>query len=161
MLKKISFIASLFILSSTSLHVFSQGNLLITPIRVIFENSKQKEDLNLTNIGQDTAVYMVSFLQYQMLSDGSFKQLAKADSLTSATKYLRLFPRRIVLSPNESQTVRLQFRKPNDMKDGEYRSHLYFRAEKGSTPLGIADIRKDSTKMAVQITPILVESFLI
>ena len=39
------------------------------------------------------------------------------------------------------------------MKDGEYRSHLYFRADKNATPLGIEDTR-DTTKLSVSITPI-------
>jgi len=133
---------------------FSQGNLLISPIRVIMENGKQKEDLTLTNIGKDSAVYFISFLHYQMLVDGSFKQLDKPDSATCADNYLRIFPRRITLPPNESQTIRLQFRKPADMKEGEFRSHLYFRAEKDVSPLGVIDVKSDTMHMAVKITPI-------
>lgn len=154
-MKKIVKITSIvFFLLVPTIKNYAQGNLLISPIRVVMENGKQKEDLNLTNIGQDTAVYMISFLHYQMLADGSFKQLDKADSVTCADNYLRIFPRKIKLPPNESQVIRLQFRKPADMKDGEYRSHLYFRAEKENTPLGIKDSKLDSTQMAVRIIPI-------
>lgn len=154
MKKIISILSVATLLLISSLQSYAQGNLLISPIRVVMENGKQKEDLNLTNIGQDTAVYMISFLHYQMLADGSFKQLDKADSLTCADNYLRIFPRRITLPPNESQVIRLQFRKPINMKEGEYRSHLYFRAEKEITPLGMKDPKLDSTQMAVRITPI-------
>lgn len=140
-------------LSITS--IFGQGNLLVTPVRVIFDNGKVREDLNVSNIGKDTAVYMVSFLHYTMLQDGSFKELAKNDTtLTFADEYLRIFPRKVTLPPNESQTIRLQLRKPTDMKPGEYRSHLYFRAEKNLNPIGMKDPKIDSTKMAVRITPI-------
>lgn len=132
----------------------AQGDLLINPIRVVFDGQKQNEDLNLTNIGKDTAVYMVSFLSYKMLEDGSFVQLDKPDTTISADKFLRLFPRKVVLPPNESQTIRLQLRKPSTLKQGEYRSHLYFRAEKQITPLGMKDLKFDSTKMAVSITPV-------
>lgn len=132
----------------------AQGDLLINPIRVVFEGQKQNADLNLTNIGKDTAVYMVSFLSYKMLEDGSFIQLDKPDSTISADRYLRLFPRKVILPPNQSQTIRLQLRKPSGLKQGEYRSHMYFRAEKEMTPLGMKDLKFDSTKMAVSITPI-------
>lgn len=142
-----------FILLATSA-IYSQGNLLISPTRVVFENGKQKDDLNLTNIGRDTAVYLISFLHYQMLSDGSFKQMEKPDSLLCADNYLRIFPRKIILPPNESQIIRLQFRKPANMKEKEYRSHLYFRAEKENSPLGLKNQKLDSTKMAVRITPV-------
>lgn len=132
----------------------AQGDLLINPIRVVFEGQKQNADLNLTNIGKDSAVYMISFLNYKMQEDGSFVQLDKPDTLISADRYLRLFPRKVVLPPNESQTIRLQLRKPSNLKEGEYRSHIYFRAEKNQTPLGMKDLRMDSTKMAVSITPV-------
>lgn len=134
--------------------VWCQGSLLVTPVRVVFDNSKLKEDLNVTNIGQDSASFFVSFMHYQMMTDGSFKILEKGDSLTIADKYLRLFPRRITLGPNESQTLRLQCRKPAGMKEGEYRTHLFFRAEKDSNPLGLENKNIDSTQMSVRITAI-------
>jgi len=142
-------------LSGLGLRAFAQGNLLVAPIRVVFEGNKQKEDLNLTNIGQDTSVYLISFIHYEMQADGSFKQLNNVDSLTTrADKYLRIFPRKVVLPPGESQTIRMQYRKPSDMKEGEYRSHLYFRAEKDVSALGMKDVKADTTKMSVQITPV-------
>ncbi|WP_321438013.1 hypothetical protein [uncultured Bacteroides sp.] len=143
------------ILFFSACSLFAQGNLLVTPVRVIFENGKMREDLNVSNIGRDTAVYMASFLHYTMLQDGSFRELAKTDTtIAFADDYLRIFPRRVTLAPNESQVIRVQFRKPADMKPGEYRSHLYFRAEKDVMPLGVKDPKIDSTKMAVRITPI-------
>ncbi|MDP4278436.1 MAG: hypothetical protein Q8914_12495, partial [Bacteroidota bacterium] len=153
---KIWHIAVLLLLIQGGQQIFAQGNLLVAPIRVVFENGKQREDLNLSNIGQDTAVYLISFLHYKMLEDGSFKQLGDTDALPTprADTYLRIFPRRVTLPPGESQIVRLQFRKPADMKDGEYRSHLYFRADKSATPLGMTTGRQDSTKLSVSITPI-------
>lgn len=136
-------------------NVLAQGNLLVAPIRVVFEGTKQKENLNLTNIGQDTAVYLVSFLQYQMQADGSFKNLPDSLPLpTRADKYLRIVPRKVVLPPGESQTIQMQFRKPNGLANGEYRSHLYFRAEKEVTALGMSTNQADSGKMSVSITPI-------
>lgn len=136
--------------------VFSQGNLLVAPIRVVFEGSKQREDLNLSNIGQDTSVYLISFIHYQMLENGAFKQLENTDSLPTprSDTYLRIFPRRVTLPPGESQIVRLQYRKPADLADGEYRSHLYFRAEKEIAPLGMKVAGADSTNLSVSITPI-------
>jgi hypothetical protein len=133
---------------------YSQGNLLVNPVRVVFEGSKQNEDLNLTNIGRDTAVYVISFVHYRMNEDGSFVQLEKPDTTYSADKYLRLFPRKVILPPLESQTIRLQLRKPATLKVGEYRTHIYFRAEKQNAPLGLKDPKADSTKMAVRITPV-------
>jgi len=156
MKRKVGFVLGLFaLITGFSQLVSAQGNLLVAPIRVVFEGTKQKEDLNLTNIGQDTAVYLVSFIQYKMKEDGSFLQLDNVDSITTRSdKYLRIFPRKVVLPPGESQTIRMQYRKPADLKDGEYRSHLYFRAEKEVSALGMNTTQTDTTQMSVSITPV-------
>lgn len=156
MKRKVGFVLGLFaLITGFSPLVSAQGNLLVAPIRVVFEGAKQKEDLNLTNIGQDTAIYLISFIQYKMKEDGSFLQLENADSVTTRSdKYLRIFPRKVVLPPGESQTIRMQYRKPTDLKEGEYRSHLYFRAEKEVSALGMNTAQTDSTNMSVSITPV-------
>lgn len=147
-------LVAVFIIAVSCTGLSGQGNLLVTPVRVIFDGQKQKEDLNITNVGNDSAVFIISFIHHRMNPDGSLVMLQKGDSLTSAEKYLRVFPRRIKLGPNESQTIRLQYRKVQGMAEREYRSHLYFRADKKAAPLGLEDKKRDSTKMAVQITAI-------
>jgi hypothetical protein len=89
-----------------------------------------------------------------MTEDGKFELINNsADGQMFADPYLRVFPRKVTLAPKESQVVRLQLRRKPDMQAGEYRSHLYFRAEKESAPLSL-EAKKDSKLMAVQITPV-------
>ena len=59
--------------------VFSQGDLLITPRRVVFEGSKRSMDLNLANTGKDTAVYSISLIQIRMKEDGGFETITEPD----------------------------------------------------------------------------------
>jgi hypothetical protein len=135
--------------------VFSQGDLLVSPLRVVFESNKVKEELSIVNIGNDTAVYSVSFLQYNMTEAGNFEIIENpGPGQMFANQYLRIFPRTITLAPREAQVVRLQYRKSKDMVAGEYRSHIYFRSEKENKALGIENPYKDTTMMGVQITPI-------
>jgi hypothetical protein len=134
--------------------ISAQGDLLVSPVRVIFEGSKMKEEISLVNVGNDSAVYSVSFLQYRMTKEGNFEVATSEDADNMfADKYLRVFPRQVALGPRESQVVRIQLRRSPDMKPGEYRSHLYFRAEKETKPLGV-DKSKDEKLMSVQITPV-------
>ena len=136
-------------------HAYAQGDLLITPTRVVFDGNKQKEELNLVNVGSDTAIYSISFVQYNMKEDGGFTQIEKPDSgQFFADPYLRIFPRRVTLAPREPQVVSLQFRRKTDMVPGEYRSHLYFRAEKDNKPLGMENTVTDTTQLKVQLIPI-------
>lgn len=132
----------------------AQGNLLITPRRVVFEGAKRSEDLNLANTGQDTATYVVSFIQIRMKGDGSFERIETPDSgQRFADPYLRLFPRTVTLPPGEAQTVKLQVRRTAGMEAGEYRSHLYFRAVPRQKPLGEKGVEQDSS-ISVKLTPI-------
>jgi len=143
----------LFFILGLNFYSTAQGDLLVTPTRVVFEGNKQKETLNLVNVGKDSATYSISFLQYNMKEDGSFVIVEKPDSgQMFADPYLKVFPRKVRLAPGEPQVVMLQCRRSNNMIAGEYRSHLYFRAEKKIKPLGSKTI--DTAKVSVQITPI-------
>jgi len=145
----IAFIFSFFLfISATS----AQGDLLIFPKRIVFDGGKRVKQLILSNIGKDTAVYNVSFLQYRMNENGGFKAITAPDiGQYFATPYLRVFPRKVTLAPNESQIVKVQLTKSTKLKEGEYRSHLYFRAKKNNNPLGQKDREIDSTSISVKL----------
>lgn len=139
----------------TSTRGMAQGNLLVTPRRVIFEGQKRTQDLTLVNTGQDTAKYNVSIIQYRMKEDGSFEEITTPDAGQNfADKFLRFFPRTVTLAPNEAQVVKMQLTKADQLTSGEYRSHVYFRAVPKETALGSAETAKDSTSIGVKLIPI-------
>ena len=134
---------------------FAQGNLLITPRRVVFEGAKKIQDLNLANIGKDTARYALSVVEIRMKEDGSFETITEPDSGQNfASPYLRFFPRSVVLGPNESQLVKVQLTKTSQLTPGEYRSHVYFRAVREEKPLGEIEARVDSGSISVSLIPV-------
>jgi hypothetical protein len=138
----------------SSLSVKAQGDLMVTPRRVVFEGNKQSQELTLANTGNDTAKYNVSFVQYRMTATGSFEQITEPDSgQYFVDKYVRVFPRSVTLAPGEAQTVRMQFRKMPEMKAGEYRSHLYFRAVPDEKPLGENEAA-DTASIGIRLIPI-------
>ncbi len=137
-----------------SVATYAQGNLLVTPKRVVFEGTNRSEELNLANIGKDSATYVISFIQIRMKDDGTFERITEPDSAQFfADKNLRVFPRTVTLAPNEAQTVKLQVTKSDSLTSGEYRSHLYFRAIPKETPLGEVANNKD-TSISVKLVPI-------
>ncbi len=136
-------------------NLVAQGNLLITPRRVVFEGSKKSMDLNLANTGQDTATFAISLVQIRMKDDGGFENITEPDpGQQFADKYIRFFPRSVTLGPNEAQVVKVQLIKTNELAAGEYRSHFYFRAIPKLKPLGEEDKVKDTTTISVRLTPI-------
>jgi hypothetical protein len=133
----------------------AQGNLLITPRRVVFEGNLKTQELNLANTGKDTARYNVSIVQYRMKEDGSFEEITEPDpGQNFADKYIRFFPRSVTLAPNEAQVVKMQLTKANLLQPGEYRSHVYFRAVPIEKALGEEESRPDSTGISVRLVPI-------
>lgn len=150
------FLTALFFLSFFShQQAKAQGNLLINPRRVVFEGKKRIQEINLANTGKDSATYQISFKEIRMTEKGSFEEITQADSGQQfASKYLRLFPRRVTLAPNEAQVVKLQLSKTNQLGEGEYRSHLYFRATPMVEPMGEEEKGKESSELSVKLVPV-------
>lgn len=138
-----------------SLPATAQGNLLITPRRVVFEGSKRVAELNLANTGKDTAKYNVSIIQYRMTENGAFEEITEPDpGQLFADKFIRFYPRTVTLAPNESQSVKMQVVNSDKMTPGEYRSHVYFRAVPKQSALGEANNQADTAAVSVQLIPI-------
>jgi hypothetical protein len=132
----------------------AQGNLLLLPRRVIFEGSKRYEELNLANSGKDTARYVISLMHVRMKEDGGFEEISQPDSGENfADRFIRFFPHSVVLGPDESQVVKIQLTKVNELAPGEYRSHLYFRAIPDKPILGEEKPATDSG-ISIRLIPI-------
>jgi hypothetical protein len=133
----------------------AQGNLLIYPQRVVFEGQKRIMEMSIANTGQDSANYTLSFLQYKLNDDGIYEKITIPEpGQNFADKNIRFYPRSVMLGPNESQVVKLQLTKSDQLGPGEYRSHLYFRALPTHNALGEKDTKVDTTNISINITPI-------
>ncbi|HOU02564.1 MAG TPA: fimbria/pilus periplasmic chaperone [Bacteroidales bacterium] len=133
----------------------AQGNLLITPRRVVFEGSSRSIDLNLANTGKDTSAYAISIVNIRMKDDGGFENITEPDpDQRFADRFIRFFPRSVTLGPNEAQVVKVQLTRTNELQEGEYRSHIYFRAVPKKVPLGEEEKIRDTTTISVKLTPI-------
>jgi len=53
----------------------------------------------------------------------------------SAVDWIRVFPRRIILAPGETQVVRFVAHPPKDLPDGEYWARIVIRSEEGRTDI--------------------------
>ncbi|WP_081211294.1 fimbrial biogenesis chaperone [Salegentibacter sediminis] len=135
--KLLSPLLLIFIFIFSGLASYAQGDLMIMPKRLVFDGSQRSQEINLANTGSDTAVYAISFVNYKMTQDGNFEQVEEAEEgQRFATDFLRYFPRRVSLGPNEAQTIRVQLTRTGNLEQGEYRSHMYFRAVEEQTALG-------------------------
>ncbi|NSW93943.1 MAG: molecular chaperone [Bacteroidales bacterium] len=135
--------------------IYSQGDLLITPKRIVFEGNRRSMDINLSNIGQDSATYSISLIQVRMREDGGFETITEPDpGQRFADRFVRFFPRTVTLGPGEAQTIKVQLIRSNELTPGEYRSHFYFRAVPKPKPLGEEELPSDTTSISVKLIPI-------
>ena len=143
-----------FLCICTHFSVKAQGDLMVYPKRLVFEGSVKAFELNLANTGNDTARYNVSVIQYRMNEDGSFTEIKIPDEGQNfADKFLRFYPRSVLLGPKESQTIKVQLTRTNLLTPGEYRSHIYFRAIPNAKPLGEEE-KRDTSTLSIRLVPI-------
>jgi len=130
------------------------GDLLVAPTRVILDGSRGTEVI-LNNIGNEPATYRISLELRRMLPDGSLEEIdpARADAHDATTLGMISYaPRRVVLPPNQPQSIRIGVRAPQGLPDGEYRAHMLFRAIPDAKPVEPGTGPKDGVSIA--LTPI-------
>jgi hypothetical protein len=128
MTKKIVLILVFFLIFS--FRILAQGDLMVYPKRLVFDGTQNRvQTLNLGNVGKHPTTYRLSYNEIQMDEDGKFNTTEEPEANQNfASPFLRFYPRTITLAPNEWQTVKIQLIKTSELKEGEYRSHLYFQS---------------------------------
>lgn len=103
------------------------AELMLHPTRIVFDKNMRAAQIELINNGAKPASYRISLVNRRMTETGQFEPADTAiDGERFADAMLRYSPRQVTLEPGTSQTVRIMLRKPADLAEGEYRSHLLF-----------------------------------
>ena len=141
---------------STGVGAFAQGDLLVYPTKLIFTGTQERvKILNFKNKGQDSATYKLSYIENRMTEEGNLEIIETPDEgQLIASPYLRFYPRSITLAPGESQTVKIQLSRSNSLESGEYRSHLYIRAEEKTEALEQKNSLEKPQSISIQLKPI-------
>lgn len=110
--------------------LFSQSTfaaLSLFPTRVVFEKNTRAAQVELMNTGTAPETYRISVVNRRMGEAGEFTAVeTPGPGERFAEEMLRYSPRQVTIPPGGSQTVRILLRKPAELADGEYRSHLQF-----------------------------------
>ena len=116
-------------ISATELRAQGAGDLIVAPTRVVFDDRTRSAQLSLANKGSETATYRISLINMRMDDNGQLVEVETPESDEKfAEKLIRYSPRQVVLEPGAAQAIRLLLRKSADLAEGEYRSHMLFRA---------------------------------
>ena len=131
MMRKPGMLAFLAVLAVSTFSQGAPGNpsdVVITPKRLVFEGRTRMAEVSLANQSDKRITYDISFMHLRMNANGSLQEIKDADpGAQFADGLLRFTPRRVVLEPRQTQSVRFQLRKPEGLADGEYRSNVVFR----------------------------------
>jgi fimbrial chaperone protein len=100
------------------------ADMLISPTRVLMDDTNRSTTLVLRNPSNGSRTYRLSWQDKRVDENGSYTMIKEDEEWPSAKGMVRLSPRQITVGPNENQTVRFNWRPPADLASGEYRSHL-------------------------------------
>ncbi len=97
--------------------------LFIYPTLVVFEGNQRSATITITNRGDQTGTFEMSWTDMTMLPNGGLVKY-EGDAPWSIKSYVRFSPRRVTLQPLESQVIRVAVRRGLDIPEGEYYSHF-------------------------------------
>lgn len=147
---------TLFLITLFSVSAFAQGigDLMVAPTRVIFEGRTRASEITLVNRGRAKTTYRASFVEMDMTESGEVQRRPKREGETTASDLVRFAPRQVELAPGESQTIRIQLRKPTSLPAGEYRSHLVFHGLPANEPVSIPGMSEGGKNLNVDLKTI-------
>jgi len=125
-------------------------DLMVYPTRVVMSDKVRTAQVDIINTGQTQTSYKISLVRKRMTEAGDFQEAAVAEPGEKfADDLVKFSPRQVTLVPGAGQTVRILFKVPPDLGEGEYRSHLVF----SKMASGIAEVPepKDRDPKAVSM----------
>lgn len=132
----------------------SPEDLLVAPTRALFEGGQSTAVVNLINRSSKVLTYRLSFIRYRSDESGGLHEVgAIRIGERFADEFVRFTPRRVVLQPQQTQSVRLLLRKPQDLPDGEYVSFLRMAVTPTTTIAGSGET-SDDAGISIKLIPL-------
>ncbi len=132
------------------------ASLMVTPLRVVFDERTRTAQITLVNQGDETGDYRISFIRQKMTETGQFVAVEANEQGMYSDLMIRYSPRQVSLPPGQSQIVRLMLRKPRDLSAGEYRSHLLFQSIPKPSKSSLEKLSgKSGVGISVEIIPLV------
>lgn len=119
------------------------ANVLVSPTIVFISDKNPTGRITLLNRGNSIQEVSVYFSFGLPISDSlgnisvTFQDSAVTDP-RSCLEWVRAFPKRVIVGPDESQTVRIMMRAPDNLPDGEYWARIMVRSQKAAVEVPVA-----------------------
>lgn len=144
----------LFIFASCGLSTMSWANLLIHPTAVNFQANERSQVVTLANTSDKTTTYQLQWKENVAQPMGGYRIMQDSEKTTFrlASSYIRFSPRQVTLAPGERQSVKLLLRRARSLQDGEYRSHLLFKALPPAVPQDAAPVTTPTMNLSMVLS---------
>jgi len=135
---------------------FAQGGVQIVPSRIVFEGRNRSAQATLINSASISKTFRISFKNMKMTKAGGFEDITEVDpDKRFADGFIRFSPRQVTIPAGGSQTVRLMVRKPKDLEQGEYRSHMLFSEVPKDVGKSIESLSEETKSIKINLIPIM------
>ncbi len=132
------------------------AQLMVTPTRVVFQGRTRAAAVTLINRGDKVGTFRVKFERMYMTENGSVVPLTEVKpGELFADQMVRYAPRQVTLQPGQGQVVRLMLRKPPNLAEGEYRSHMLFQAIPSETSSDISRQVGSARGLSIRLIPVI------
>jgi P pilus assembly chaperone PapD len=135
--------------------------LAIAPHAVFIDHRQRSGALTLYNPGHDPVEVDISifygYTTYDSTGNFTLKTIEQPDSSQpSAAGWIQAFPKRLIVGPQERQTVRLLASPPPGLRDGEYWARIAFTVKAGQIPVtGVQDTARIKVGLELQVRTII------
>ena len=136
--------------------------LKILPPRVVMKSGENLAYVYVKNDSPTVKSYAFGWRHFAMSKDGEVKRITEENAgdypdYRRVDPYIRYSPRRTTIQPGQTQRVTLFARRPQDLPDGEYRSH--FVVERLPDPVTKSNDVGDADGAKVGVTVLVSRSF--
>ena len=108
---------------------YTHGNLLISPTRIAFDERQRVAQVVVINNSKEYKTYRLAWEEKIAKPEGGYTRLEEGIAHpTALSNMVRMSPSQVRLAPGERQIVKLVLRRPQNLAEQEYRSHLLFQA---------------------------------
>lgn len=129
-----------------------KAGLMLFPTRFVLGEKERNVAIDIINKGNARGSYRIELIDMKMPETGAIRELDNNEAdPNSIIPFARISPRRAVITPDSSQQVRILLRRPRDLPDGEYRSHLKVTLTEDN--LDALENEKPTNNMSIKIKP--------
>jgi hypothetical protein len=106
---------------------YTEQVMFISPLRVELKPTEDVAVVTVTNKSDKVKYYQVLLSDQAMVSDTTTVEVESFPY--SAKKMVRFMPRRFDLQPGQRRVIRVMVRRPADLADGDYHTHMLFEED--------------------------------